>query len=140
MRSLVPAVFLGALLASCDDHQIGQAPVVGTSCLREPPLTYENFGSDLLNRHCNSCHSVYSREGQRGQAPLDVNFDTWDEVLFWADRISARSVETETMPPAGGMVPDERVLLGEWLRCEVYPALGQVGGGPGTTQTEGGGT
>ena len=112
--------------------------MVGTSCLRQPPLTYENFGDNLLDRHCNSCHSVYSREGQRGQAPLGVDFDTWDDVLEWADRIDARSVSSETMPPAGGMIPEERVLLGEWLRCEVYPALGQVGVAPPTT--EGGGT
>ncbi len=123
---------------SCDDHLLGDAAPVGISCLRDPPLTYENFGGPLMDRHCNSCHSVYSREGQRAGAPPDVNFDHWEDVLGWADRIYARTVEDENMPPAGGMVSSERELVGEWMRCEVFPALGVFD--EGTTTTEEGGT
>lgn len=135
----VSLLALGLSLASCDDHVVGQAAPIGTSCLRDPPLTYENLGDGLLDRHCNSCHSVWSRQGQRGDAPLEVNFDTWEDVLVWADRINDRAVVTETMPPAGGMTPVERQQLGEWIRCEVYPASGQVGAGTEPTD-DGGGT
>lgn len=126
-----------ALCASsgCDDHIIGHGQQFQSTCLRDPPLTYENFGDGLLDRHCNSCHSVYVREGLRGQAPLGVDFDTWDDVLDWSDRIVARAVDSDTMPPAATMLAVERDLLGEWMRCEVLPALGQVDLGGSTTGT-----
>lgn len=110
----------------CDDHVIGQRAPISTSCLREPPLTWDNFGDGIIGRHCRPCHSSVVRAGQRAEAPPDVNFDTYEDVLLWADLIQARAVHSETMPPAGGMQPIERQQLGEWLRCEVLPALGQV--------------
>lgn len=118
---------------SCDDHVLGDGgPAVSLSCLRDPPLTYENFGAAILDRHCNSCHSVYTRVGLRADAPLDVNFDTWEDVVQWADRIDVRTVDLQNMPPAGGMVPSERELVGEWMRCEVFPSLGQFEAADGT--------
>ncbi|MEQ1571502.1 MAG: hypothetical protein ABMA64_38095 [Myxococcota bacterium] len=108
----------------CDDHLIGRAAPVGTGCTREPPLTYENFGKALIARHCGSCHSDFVRGAQRGAAPLGVDFNQWEYVLEWADRIDVR-VEELTMPPTGTMVQLERDLLGEWMQCEVFPALGE---------------
>jgi hypothetical protein len=128
-------VLAGSL--SCDDHLLGDAVPIGVSCLRDPPLTYENFGDGILDRHCNSCHSVYTRQGQRGDAPLGVDFDTWEDTLDWAERIYVRAVDTRDMPPSGGtMVPEERVKLEEWFRCEVFPALGIQQEGPATTTAE----
>ena len=54
-----------------------------------------------------------------------MDFDTWEDVLTWAERIKARGVVEDDMPPAGGMVADERIELEEWLKCEVLPAKGQ---------------
>lgn len=121
-------VVVGLALASpaCDDHVIGQGAPIGTSCLRDPPLSYENFGEGILRRHCIPCHSIYAREGQRAGAPPGTNFDSWDDTLDWADRIGAVAVDSELMPPAGGMVTSEREDFAEWMRCEVLPALGQV--------------
>lgn len=116
---------LTVLSPACDDHLIGRAAPIGTGCNREPPLTYENFGKAVLARHCGSCHSDFVRGAQRGQAPLGVDFNQWEYVLQWADRIEIRTVEEETMPPTGTMVPLERQMLGEWLECEVFPALGE---------------
>ena len=113
------------MAGSCDDHVIGHGQPIVLNCRREPPLTYENFGEGILGRHCTSCHSVYVRPGQRANAPVGVDFDTWDDVLTWAERIKVRSVDQDDMPPAGGMVQDERIELEEWLRCEVLPAKGQ---------------
>lgn len=110
---------------NCDDHIVGHGVPLTNTCLRDPPLTWENYGDYIIGRQCRPCHSVYRREGQRAGAPEGVNFDSWDDVLQWADRIQARTIDSETMPPAGGMVRQERLLMGEWLRCEVFPALGQ---------------
>ena len=132
--TLVSGVLL--LSVSCDDHVVGQSQPIHLNCQRDPPLTYENFGQGILNRHCNSCHSVYARPGQRADAPLGVDFDTWDDVLFWGERIKVRAIDEDTMPPAGGMVPEERIGLEEWLRCEVLPAIGQFESAPETEVTE----
>ncbi len=114
------------LLAACNDSVIGTGAPIGTSCLRDPPLTFDNYGRGALGLHCTGCHSVFQREGQRNDAPLGIDIDTFDDVLLWADRIQARAVDSTGMPPGGGMLPEERDLLEEWLRCEVFPALGQV--------------
>jgi hypothetical protein len=122
---------------SCDDHLIGFAAPIGggDSCNREPPLTYENFGKGLLARHCGSCHSDFVRGAQRGNAPLGVDFNNWDFVLQWADRIEVRTIQQGDMPPTGTMVQLEKDRLEEWLQCEVFPALGDFE--PATTGTGG---
>jgi hypothetical protein len=122
---LAMACSMPFMTGSCDDHVIGHGQPIVLNCRREPPLTYENFGEGILGRHCTSCHSAYVRQGQRANAPVGVDFDTWENVLDWAERIKVRSVDLDDMPPAGGMVQDERIELEEWLRCEVLPAKGQ---------------
>lgn len=114
--------FVLVLLFGCDDQLVGREAPFAVTCERDPPLTYENFGEGVLDRHCLSCHSTHVRTSLRGGAPDDVNFNTWDEVVFWAPRILARSVDQDTMPPTGTMLPNERDRLGEWLTCEVMPA------------------
>jgi cytochrome c5 len=120
-------VLLATLAPACDDHVIGQGAPIVSSCLRDPPLTYENFGAALLDRHCNSCHSEDVRQDQRGGAPIGVDFDDWDLVLAWAERINARAVVDTSMPPSGGtLLKYERDQLAEWMRCEVLPSVGQL--------------
>lgn len=120
-------LLLAGGLPACDDHVLGKAAPIGATCLRDPPLTYENFGRALLDRHCNSCHSQDVRQDQRGGAPLGVNFDEWEMVLDWAERIEVVAVEDSTMPPSGGtLLAEERARLAEWMRCEVLPSIGKL--------------
>lgn len=122
----------------CDDHIIGGAVPIGTGCSREPPLSYENFGKGILDRHCDGCHSDVIRLNQRGGAPPDVNLNRWDYVLKWAHQINADAVVNLTMPPTGTMNTVEREQLGEWLRCDVLPDVGDVEGT--TSSGDGGGS
>lgn len=110
-----------AVLTACDDVILGDEGTFSYNCERDPPLTYENFGEGYIGKWCRGCHSADQREGQRNDAPPDVNLDTFDDVVLWADRIWARSVETDGMPPGGGASQAETDQLAEWLRCEVYP-------------------
>lgn len=140
-RSPIHTLWFGILLSTalpaCDDHVIGQSAPFVLTCLRDPPLTYENFGRALLNRHCNSCHSQDVRGNQRGGAPEGVDFDDWEMVLSWADRIEARTLDS-TMPPSGGtLIAEERARLAEWLRCEVMPTLGPQDEGSNGGEEEG---
>ena len=126
VKLLVMTGILGVLTA-CDDVLMGEEGTFSVNCDREPPLTYDNFGKGYMGKWCHGCHSVDVREGQRNGAPLDVNLDTLDDVTIWADRIWARSVETDGMPPGGGASEAESGALAEWLRCEVYPFKNQGG-------------
>ena len=52
-------------------------------------------------------------------APLGVVFDTPDEIRAVASRILVVAVDAQTMPLGNltGMTPDERQLLGRWIRA-----------------------
>lgn len=98
-----------------------------STCDREPALSYDNFGEGLLGRHCNGCHSSLLPASHREDAPVGVDFDTYADVLHWAERIEARSVGADAdMPPGGGPTDEEREMLGEWLACEVFLDAGRL--------------
>ena len=117
---LVCALALSSL--HCDDHLLGEGTESEVQCNHDPPLTYENFGQGFLRQHCNGCHSSYREyDWQRSGAPSGIDFDTWDTLLEWSDRVLIRTDEG-TMPPAGGPSTEERDVFVEWMECEVIPA------------------
>ena len=122
-------VLVLALLAGCGDEIVGQGVPITNTCLREPPLDYDNTGDGLIGRHCRPCHSEFVREAQRAGAPLGVDFDDEQDVWDFAEAIEQEAIELQTMPPAGGMLPIERVLLEEYLRCDVFPSIGRASAG-----------
>lgn len=88
------------------------------SCPPESPLDAHNFGVPFFLTHCTGCHSATIPPEDRQGSPVDVNFDTIDEIVAQADRIWARSADqNNTMPPIDSVDPEERVKLGEWLAC-----------------------
>ena len=111
----------------CDDVVFnGREPSVN-SCLRSPPLGWENFGEGHMDKHCNGCHSsLLDRVELRNGAPLGSDFDTYDGVLLWADRIHTRGVVQVSMPPGGGPSAQELTLFEEWLLCEVFPDAAEI--------------
>jgi len=93
------------------------------TCDRDPPLTYESFGEGFVSKHCTACHSSLLESGERNEATVGVDLDTYAGVLVFAERIQARVVEPDTpeMPPGGGPTEEEQQMLREWLVCSVYP-------------------
>ncbi len=89
-------------------------------CSREPPLTWENFGHGFTMQFCAGCHSSLIPPSQREGAPEDYNFDTYEGVVYWADKMERPVVDGE-MPPGGGPTAAEIALFAEWLACEVMP-------------------
>jgi len=56
--------------------------------------------------------------GKEFATPINVNFDTLDEVHLWSMQILTTAGPTKpTMPPAGGPSPDERKTLEAWINC-----------------------
>ncbi len=90
----------------------------GPSCGEHTPrLTYSNFGEGVLAKHCTGCHSSLIPVEDRRGAPVGVDLDSLSAARQFADRIVARSVEGDTMPPGGGPSEEERQWLGEWVAC-----------------------
>ena len=113
-------------VAGCDDVVFNGRSPSYASCLRDPPLTWENFGKGHMDKHCNGCHSsLLVREELRNGAPLGIDFDTFEGNLEWGDRILQRGIIEVSMPPGGGPSAEEIRLFQEWVVCEVLPASGQ---------------
>lgn len=78
-------------------------------------VTFEDARS-VLDRRCTACHSAQPSDLSFGPMPGGVAFDTPEQIRALADRIRARAVETQTMPPANKtrITDEERALLGAW--------------------------
>lgn len=110
MRGLaVVALLLGGCLA--EEEAV---------CVHDPPLTYDNFGKGFTTKFCTGCHSSLVPEAHRMEAPEDFNFDTYEGILLWADKIPP-VVEAGEMPPGGGPTHEEKALFAEWMACDVLP-------------------
>lgn len=128
-RALASSLAILALLAAAcseeprrEDPEEEEFPPIttpGWECPQGNVVSWENFAESWITRQCVPCHSVELGEGQRAYAPLGVDFNTYEMVRQWADRIYARSAgNNETMPPAGGPYPEDRILMADWLACQ----------------------
>ncbi|PYO75240.1 MAG: hypothetical protein DMD67_12085, partial [Gemmatimonadetes bacterium] len=73
----------------------------------------------IVARRCAGCHSSAPTQPGMPVAPLGVVLDTPDQIQASAPRILAVAVDAQTMPLGNltGMTPDERALLGKWIRA-----------------------
>ena len=71
----------------------------------------------IIQKRCTVCHSASPADLTFGPAPAGVAFDTPEQIRARVERIRARAVETQTMPPANKthITPEERALLGRWI-------------------------
>ena len=128
--ALLGAVLLLAAIAGCTSGgeedpgtasptPTGSGTLADRACPTGSVLTYISFGSPFVSDNCTGCHSSALPAGTpRQNAPIDVNFDTVDDVRAWKDRIYLRAADGyATMPPAGGPSVTDRWRLGDWLAC-----------------------
>jgi len=73
----------------------------------------------IVARRCAACHSSAPTMAGLPVAPLGVLLDTPDQIRATAPRILAVAVEAQTMPLGNvtGMTPEERALVGRWIRA-----------------------
>lgn len=86
-------------------------------CNQAPTVTWNNWAQAMFITHCQGCHA--STSPNRYGAPIDIHFDHETAALDLADRIYARVLEKEDMPPAGGILEEDLYLLDVWIRCSV---------------------
>lgn len=85
------------------------------ACDDAPRVTWDEWGHGFLLTQCQGCHA--STAPERYGATDGVFFDTVEDACTWAERIEARVLDDETMPPAGGLTQDEKLLLSTWIEC-----------------------
>ena len=86
-------------------------------CDQAPVVTWDNWAKSMIITHCQGCHASVSPN--RYGAPLAIHFDHKEAAYDLADRIYIRVLDTQDMPPAGGILEEDLYLLDIWLRCSV---------------------
>lgn len=79
------------------------------------PLTWENYADGFFASYCRSCHSGTTAD--RHEAPVGVDFDHEADVDARSEAVRAAVITNSTMPPGGGVLPEDLLLLEEWLDC-----------------------
>ena len=114
------------LLACADREPVDSGVTAEHACaaLPEPEegscdgvyeVTWSSWGDGFVRTQCQGCHA--STTPDRFGAPEASTFDSVEDVCEQRDRIQARVLDDETMPPAGGLTDDDKLLLQMWLDC-----------------------
>src|SRR5688572_5803307 len=114
------ALALVSVVAGCDDHEIGQQDPTG-----ECADTWETYGQAHVTTWCMSCHSSALPLDYRYNAPLGVNFDTYDMFMTWYAPAKEQATSTGSlfddpvkgMPPAGGVPASQQERFDAWMAC-----------------------
>lgn len=116
---------LAAVLACGDaDPSDSDTPAHACDALVEPgpaecdgayEVDWDSWGEGFMLTQCQTCHA--SSASNRYGAPEANVFDTVEDVCSQRERIQVRVLDEETMPPAGGLTEDDKVLLQTWLDC-----------------------
>ncbi len=112
MLVLVPGIilFLIAISFSCGDKADPFRPVDNPGI----QITYTDQISFLLNNNCVECHASNKEGAERNGAPIDVNLDTYENVIEVAERANIQ-IQAGTMPPTGGLQLELRALFQQWI-------------------------
>lgn len=116
----VPALAATAAAAIMALYVLTARPSASTAAVvPEGSVQHASFGdaNAVIQRRCAVCHSASPADRTFGIAPAGVAFDTPEQIRARADRILARAVETQTMPPANKtwITPEERETLRRWI-------------------------
>ena len=84
-------------------------------CETSPYVSWDNWIRGALSAHCQGCHATTSL--YRYGAPEGVYFDEETDAMEWIERINIRVLQDQTMPPAGGLLPEELSLFEIWIKC-----------------------
>lgn len=134
------------LFTKCTMLLTASALLSGCSCGEEPPIatdppptqgcetliTWDGFAQGFFRDWCTACHSSALVGDARIGAPEGMNFDTYEGVIPFRDRMLVRAVaeardtadtgaegdvDLSPMPPAGGVAPEDITYFEEWLTC-----------------------
>lgn len=111
MKYSLTLLCLFALLSACAGNNASATPASPASgtLLPEEKVSF-SVASRIVQERCLMCHQGANPRG-------GVSFASPEEIKKYADRIRARAVTTQSMPPANqtGMTENERKQLGNWI-------------------------
>lgn len=81
-----------------------------------PPVSFQEAKAIIASR-CITCHSQTPTDDTFVIPPVDVMFDTDDQIVKWAPRIRVRTYDVQTMPFTNktNMTDAERLKLAAWV-------------------------
>ena len=124
MRRLLPLLLLVACGGEGADAPASPKPggedsaLVSGNCVTDTGggyPTWAGFGEGFFAGRCASCHAASAPE--RFGAPDTVTFDSEDDVLRQLDAVQRVILDDASMPPGGGLHPDELDRLAVYLDC-----------------------
>ena len=113
--------------AATDLPDPGYPAVNPEACPPESQVTWHNHAKPLIDTWCTTCHTSLLSGDDRKGAPTGINFDTYQGVHAFRDRILAVATgDSPLMPPAGGIPDIDRERLREWINCGAAGSLDNV--------------
>jgi uncharacterized membrane protein len=109
-RGVVAALVTLLICCGTKSDPVGGSPADGLP----DTVTYTQHIRPLLEANCTGCHASTLQGANRNGAPTGVDFDTYANAVQSAERGNAR-IQAGSMPPSGGLSPDDKVLFQEWV-------------------------
>jgi uncharacterized membrane protein len=118
-----PAI-LGAAIAATVVLAVAIAPqpvTTGDSQLAGQELA--GRAHEIIRERCASCHAQAPSDDVFGTAPGGVILDTVEQMVQWAPRIKARSIDSQDMPFMNktNMTDEERAIVAQWIAAGTPP-------------------
>lgn len=108
------AVLLMTLVACHSDEEPHGHELPEVDC---EVVTPPQFADVALLDSCTGCHSSTLTDADRNGAPVDVNYDTYEDAVAGAEH-GAEAVNAGIMPPGGGTLTEEdKQAFYAWALC-----------------------
>ena len=87
----------------------------GLDCSDDPYApTYENWAEGFFVSKCLPCHGA---DAQEVFGAPNIDLHNYSAVFHMRETIRRSVLEEQRMPPGGGLLEDERLMLEQWLDC-----------------------
>ena len=86
----------------------------------DSPLTWETAAAPYINNYCRGCHSRDLSTSMRAGAPVNVNFDSKEDLLDSLESVLER-IEERSMPPIGATDSRSEAAFLTWAYCQIQP-------------------
>ena len=110
-------VILGAAMAATAVLAVWIAPKPVSLPAEVPTANLAPQAHGIIRERCASCHAEAPTDDVFTVAPGGVLLETVDQMIQWAPRIKARSIDSHDMPFMNktGMTDEERAIVGQWI-------------------------
>lgn len=112
-----PIILIGAAIATLA-LAVWLAPKTApVTALSTPAADLEVTAHSIIKERCASCHAASPTDDVFTVSPGGVLLDTPEQMVQWAPRIKARSIDSHDMPFLNktNMTDEERAIVAQWI-------------------------